>query len=469
MNEPIDRTRTLHLLLVALVPGVAIQAALFGIGTLVNLALCVSACLLTEAVCLRARGDAPLPVLREGSAALTGLLLGLALPTQGPWWLPLLGGLLAIGLGKQLFGPRGQSPFNPAMVGLALLLAFVPQAMTAWRPALDGLSSATLLDHVRTELHLARTLGEIFGTADPRRWDALWINLAFLCGGLVLIRLKQLPWRIPLAVLGGLTLPAFTLWSLDSSLHPSPLVHLFSGGTMLAAFFVATAPPSSPRTPHAQWLYGLGIGLGAYAIRSWGDYPDGFAFAILLLNATAPALDRWTRASPLPRPRALAVALLIAAITAAAAQVRQRHRDDAVPAPAALGFENAELSAVETLHDAALGDFRLYRAMRGDETVGVLVRSTAIGYAGEIDVLTAIRSDGTIAAVRVLRHRETRGIGDRIVRWASGFGGTAAMFDTLSGATVSAHAVQQTVARSLDYFRTQRSVPPRNAAQSAAP
>lgn len=472
MSEPADRTRTMRLLLLALIPGIAAQTAFFGAGTLANLGLCVAACLASEAACLQARKQAPGPLLRDGSALLTGLLLGLALPTQGPWWLPLLGGVLAIGVGKQLFGPRGQSPFNPAMVGLALLLVCVPQAMTAWRPAVDGVSSATLLDHVRTELHLARTLGEILGDGHPERWDALWVNLAFLCGGLALLGLKQLPWRIPLAVLAGLALPAFTLWSLDTSLHPSPVVHLLSGGTMLAAFFVATAPPSSPRAAAAQWLYGLGIGLGAYAIRSWGDYPDGFAFAVLLLNATAPALDRQageSRAFPVWSSRLLVSATLLAIASAVAVQVWQRHRDEAVPPLAALGFERAGISAIEALQDPALGDFRLYRVRRDGEAAGILVRSLATGYAGDIDILTALRADGTISAVQVLQHRETRGIGDRIVSWVGGFDGTTAAADALSGATVSAHAVQQEVARSLDYFHAQRSDLPRNAAESTAP
>ncbi|MDP9139953.1 MAG: RnfABCDGE type electron transport complex subunit D, partial [Pseudomonadota bacterium] len=345
MSSRADSATSMRLLLLALVPGAVAQTAVFGIGTLLNLSLCALACLATEAICLRARGHAPLQQLRDGSALLSGLLLGFALPAHGPWWLPMLGGVLAIGIGKQLFGPRGQSPFNPAMVGLALLLLCVPQEMTRWLPMIDGVSSATVLDHVRTELYLARTLEEIFGGTRLYERGETWINLAFLFGGLWLLQQRRLPWRIPAGVLAGLALPAVVFWLGDTSLHASPLFHLFSGSTMLGAFFIAAAPPSSPRAARAQWIYSLGIGAAVYAIRSWGEYPDGFAFAVLLFNAAAPALDRWTTpavdgSARNPRWALAAIALVLAATTTITSTALQQRRANALPDLADLGFRD---------------------------------------------------------------------------------------------------------------------------------
>ncbi len=468
-----------RLLLLALVPGAVAQTAVFGIGTLLNLSLCALACLATEATCLRARGHAPLQQLRDGSALLTGLLLGFALPVQGSWWLPLLGGVLAIGIGKQLYGPRGQSPFNPAMVGFALLLLCVPHEMTRWLPTIDGVSSATVLDHVRTELHLARTLEEIFGGTRLYERGETWINLAFLFGGLWLLQQRRLPWRIPAGVLAGLALPAVVFWSGDTSLHPSPLFHLFCGSTMLGAFFIATAPPSSPRAGQAQWIYSLGIGAAAYAIRSWGEYPDGFAFAVLLFNAAAPALDRWTMptadaSARSPRWALAAIALALAATTTITFTALQQRRSNALPELADLGFRGAVSTDAEIIHDTALGDFTLYRLQQNGSVVGVLLRTAREGYSGDVDVVTAIHADGRIADVRVLHHRETRGIGDRIDAardpWVLGFSGKGiddASIDQLSGATVSTHAVTTAVQGSLEYFTAHQgrllgSAPPRH-------
>jgi electron transport complex protein RnfD len=482
--ESAANPRMLRTLLLALLPGIAVQSAVLGAGVLLNLALCMLACVAIEALALRFRGDDLLPQLRDGSAALSGLLLGLALPPQGPWWLPLLGGVLAIGIGKQLFGPRGQSPFNPAMVGLALLLVCIPQAMTRWLPELDGVSSATLLDHVRTDLRLARTLDEILGDSGLRRHDGTWINLAFLAGGLWLLRRGLIPWQIPIGVLAGLALPALVFWAGDTSRHASPLFHLFSGATMLSAFFIASAPPSSPGGARARLLYGFGVGAGVYAIRSWGQYPDGFAFAVLLFNAAAPALDRWagprtpSAAAKLPRWLLPGVALVVAVLAmATSALLRERHAAalpdlaEFLPDP---GYDPTP--AAEVTHDDTLGNFTVYRLRRDQGVIAILLRtSTADGYSGDIEVLTAIRADGRIAGVRVLRHRETAGIGDRIETaqdpWVLGFTGRSlgdpaaeawrlrkdgGDIDQLSGATVSARAVTAAVHRSLEYFAAHR-------------
>jgi electron transport complex protein RnfD len=462
----------MRVLWLALLPGVIAQTGIFGIGTLLNLVLCMSGCLAVEAAVLRARGH-PVAALRaqlgDGSTLLTGLLLGLALPAQGPWWLPLLGAALAILIGKQLFGTRGNSPYNPAMAGLALLLLCVPQLMTRWLPVIDGVSSATLLDQVRTGLHLARTVDEILGHSGLHRHGEVWINLAFLAGGLWLLKRKQVPWQIPLGVMAGLAVPALIFWADDTSRHPSPLFHLLSGSTMLAAFFIATAPPSSPRLAKTQLLYGLGIGAAVYAIRSWGAYPDGVAFAVLLFNAAAPALDRWVASTATASARRFSWPLATATLALAAgamliAQHIEQRRANFVPALAELGFADGSLRNAEAVEDARLGSFRRYRIEQAGAHAGLLLRTRAAGYAGDIDVLTAIRADGRIAAVRVLHHDETRGIGDRIDAgrdpWILGYAGKSlddTRIDQLSGATVSARAVGSAVQRALEYDAAHRS------------
>ncbi len=463
-------TTAMRWLLLALVPGVIAQTVVFGIGTLLNLILCAAGCIVIEAACLNVRMRTSLPQLRsrlsDGSALLSGLLLGLALPAQEPWWLPLLGAALAMVIGKHLFASRGASPFNPAMVGLALLLLCVPQAMTSWLPAIDGMSSATLLDHVRTELHLERTLGEILGGTGLHQHGEAWINLAFLAGGLWLLKRRRLSWQIPLGVIAGVAVPALLFWAGDTSRHPSPLFHLFSGGTMLAAFFIATAPPSSPRTSKARLAYGLGIGATVYAIRSWGAYPDGVAFAVLLFNAAAPALDRGGMFRRLNWPL-LATAVALAAVAMLSAFLIERHRANALPDLAELGIERGAVTDAEAVDDSQLGKFTLYRLEQDGTASGMIVRTQVEGYAGDVDVVTAIHGDGRILSVRVLHHDETRGIGDRIEPahdpWILSFSGRSlgdSTTDQLSGATVSAHAVRTAVQRTLEYFAAHRDNPP---------
>lgn len=287
--------------LVALIPGVVVFTVLFGPGVLVNLALSVVAAVAAEAASLKARGRTLLP-LKDLSAVLTGALLALTLPPGAPWWLPVLGGLFSVLLGKQVFGGLGYNPFNPAMVGYVVLLISFPLPMSTWPApqlgwAADAVSQATALDHVRTALTQGRTLSEIH--TDPgfehgllRGW--LWIALAYLAGGIFLLQQRTIRWQIPLGVLAGMGLMALVFWGLDPDRYASPLFHWLSGATMLGAFFIATDPVSACTTPRGRLVFGLGVGVLAYVIRTWGGYPDGFAFAVLLMNLCAPTIDRYT-------------------------------------------------------------------------------------------------------------------------------------------------------------------------------
>jgi len=300
-------------IIVALIPGALVQAWCFGPGVLVQCCLAVAFALMAESVALRLRGRPVLPALRDLSATVTAILLALSVPGLAPWWVVSLGSLLAILIGKQVYGGLGQNPFNPAMVGYAVLLISFPREMTLWHSGpigvgeslgavfgglegdrLDALAMATPLDASRSQV-AAGPLAALPGSPSPSRTGAAMVNLGYLAGGTWLLWRKLIDLRISGGLLAGLAICAFVFFVSDSSLYPTPLFHLFSGATMLAAFFIATDPVSAATTPGGRWIYGAGIGVLIYVIRTWGGYPDGAAFAVLLMNLAAPTLDHFCR------------------------------------------------------------------------------------------------------------------------------------------------------------------------------
>lgn len=311
--------------LYALIPGVLAYVWYFGPGVLINIALACAVALASEAAMLRLR-DRPLrPYLSDYSAVVTAVLLALALPPLAPWWMTTVGVCFAIVVAKHLYGGLGFNPFNPAMVGYVVLLVSLPREMTQWLPphilsthplgfmetlsviftghapdgvTLDALTSATPLDHVKTQLGLNKSLSEIltaplFGDFGGRGWE--WIDNGYALGGLWLLYRRVIDWRIPTGMLGALLGIALLFYLVDPDTHASPLFHLFSGAAMLGAFFIATDPVTAASTPRGRLLYGAGIGLITYLIRSFGGYPDGVAFAVLLMNMVAPMIDYATR------------------------------------------------------------------------------------------------------------------------------------------------------------------------------
>jgi len=310
----------------ALVPGIAACAWFFGPGVIINIVFAVGVALAGEALMLKLR-DRPLaPFLGDGSAVITAMLLAVALPPLSPWWLTLLGVLFAIVVGKQLFGGLGYNPFNPAMLGYVMLLISFPREMTSWQPPLslnehplnwletlrvifggglpaglnfDAVSMATPLDTMKTQLKLHHSVGQIlsggsvFGGLGGKGWEA--VNLAFLAGGVWMLYKRIISWHIPAAMLGALAVMALIFYGMNPALHTSPLFHLFGGATMLGAFFIATDPVTAATTPRGRLYYGAGIGILTYIIRTWGGYPDGVAFAVLLMNIAAPTIDYYTQ------------------------------------------------------------------------------------------------------------------------------------------------------------------------------
>jgi electron transport complex protein RnfD len=305
--------QTMKLVLLALMPGLLAAFWLYGWGVLINLILAAVAALSAEAAILRLRRRPLWPTLSDGSALVSATLLALALPAYGPWWLTLSAGALAMVFGKHLYGGVGSNPFNPAMLGFALVLLCFPQAMTHWPsthgmglmaglqqifgvgPAPDAWVQATALDSLRINQSL--TMDELFagnpafGHFGGRGVE--WLNLAFLAGGLFLLQRRVFSWHAPVGMLASLFIISLVCWNgTGSASHGSPLFHLLTGATMLGAFFIVTEPVSGARSPGARLLFGAGVGLITYLIRTWGGYPDGIAFAVLLMNLCVPALER---------------------------------------------------------------------------------------------------------------------------------------------------------------------------------
>ena len=292
--------RVMLQVLLALAPVAAVQVWLYGPRPLVLLAAAGIVALACEALALRLRGRPAQAFLRDGSVLVTAALLALAVPPGLPWWLLALGTAVAVLLGKHAYGGLGQNPFNPAMVAYAVLLVSFPVEMTRWPapgPGWDALTGATALDALRTGLREAWTIEEVragteFGLVGAA--DAEWVNLAALAGGLYLLARRVIRWHIPVAMLAGLAVPAALANALDPGAHIGAAFHLASGATMLGAFFIATDPVSAATSSRGRLVYGAGIGTLTWIIRSWGSFPDGVAFAVLLMNLAVPLIDRWT-------------------------------------------------------------------------------------------------------------------------------------------------------------------------------
>jgi Na+-translocating ferredoxin:NAD+ oxidoreductase subunit D len=301
---------------IALLPATLFGVALFGLAALATIGVAILSCLVAERLC------APRSALGDGSAMLTGLLLGLSLPPALPLWMAAVGGFVAILIGKHLFGGLGGPAFHPAMVGRVFLQAAFPAAMAqAWvapfasgratglpasslavpfmSPAAgyDGFSGATPLAAAR--------LGEGAGPL----WD-LWLGnvagsagetsaLLLLAGGLYLVAVRAADWRIPVAVLASVAALSGALHGLDPARFPGVLTALGSGSLMLGAWFLATDPGSSPMTRPGAWVYGLVIGVLVVVIRQFSGQPEGVMYALLLGSALVPHIDRWTRPKPL--------------------------------------------------------------------------------------------------------------------------------------------------------------------------
>ncbi|QTF08353.1 electron transport complex subunit RsxD [Brenneria izadpanahii] len=325
--------RIMLLVIVACVPGILAQYYFFGYGNLIQVFLAAVTAIAAESVTLSLRKFNVRVNLADNSALLTGILLAISLPPLAPWWMVVMGTAFAIVIAKQLYGGLGQNPFNPAMIGYVVLLISFPVQMTSWLPPaslqsipigfydtlltivsghtpsghsvqqlmqnVDGISQATPLDTFKTALRSGHHPEQILqqpvfsGALAGIGWQ--WVNIGFLIGGLFLLQQGTIRWHIPLSFLFTLTLCASLGWMLSPERYAPPMLHLFSGATMLGAFFIATDPVTASTTNRGRLIFGALIGLLVWLIRTYGGYPDGVAFAVLLANITVPLIDYYTK------------------------------------------------------------------------------------------------------------------------------------------------------------------------------
>lgn len=307
--------------IIALLPAAGFGIFLFGWPALYLCAITILSAMLFEAGCLKLKGVKAAPHLNDGSAVLTGLLVAMTLPPWAPWWIGVAGSAIAIVLGKQVYGGLGQNLFNPAMLARVTLLVSFPIEMTTWvnvsplftGPGIldslavtfsgleshDGISGATTLGLVKTGFSQGQSLPDLLkdysGFLALIGWERGSLGetstVLILLGGIRLIKQGIIQWHIPLSLLATVLALSTLFHLIDSHHYLSPWVHLNSGALMLVAFFIATDYVTSPNTPLGQILFGAGCGLLIFVIRSWGGYPEGSGFAILLMNAVTPLID----------------------------------------------------------------------------------------------------------------------------------------------------------------------------------
>jgi electron transport complex protein RnfD len=313
--------------LAALIPAALAHVWFFGPGFIFNLLVATIFAAGGEAFMMWIRGRQPEVALRDYSALVTAALLAFALPSLTPWWVTATGALFAVIVAKHLYGGLGFNIFNPAMAGYVVILVAFPMHLNLWiAPRMgdidyqhlsiiqtlvftltgnlpeaigfDAVTRATPLDVMKAGLNNLATATEIranpiMGDFGGRGWE--WIGNFLAIGGFWLLIRKIIRWHIPAGVGIGLLAPATVMYLIDPGANPSPGFHLFAGASILCAFFIATDPVSAATSPRGRVVYGIGIGFLIYAIRTWGSYADGVAFAVLIMNMAVPAIDYLTR------------------------------------------------------------------------------------------------------------------------------------------------------------------------------
>ena len=321
LHKPVSSVeQVMKQVLLATIPGVLALTWFFGPGTLINIVFGSILALGFEAWALWLRGKDYKSPLKDHSIVATGTLLCIGLPPYAPWWLITIGIGVSVLLGKHVFGGLGYNPFNPAMVGYVVLLVSFPLQMSSWTEprgigqvpgiidaftalfassAYDGVTAATPLDLFRQNSgmlfeDLMATTPELAGPIAGLGWDI--VNLAFLAGGVWLLRQRIFTWHAPIGMLAAISLCALIGYDEGSSAGGgSVLFHLFSGATMFGAFFIITDPVSSAVSNKGRLIFGALVGVLVYLIRVYGNYPDAVAFGVLLLNFAAPLIDQYTQ------------------------------------------------------------------------------------------------------------------------------------------------------------------------------
>lgn len=315
VKDPADTSWIMWQVNLALIPIALASVWYYGLAALLVMASATLGAVLMEGLVFRFSPVVP-GSLRDGSALLTGLLLALTLPPGLPLWMAFAGGAISIGLGKAVFGGIGSNMFNPALVGRAFLQAAFPVAMTTWpsvsqagrfvsvspslfappmmTAAVDGVSSATPLSEFYFDGLTANLSDLVLGSTTGSLGEAA--GLIIIVCGIYLAARNIFNWRIPVSIFGTVAILGAILHWIDPILYPVAEFHLFAGGLMLGAVFMATDPVTSPLTQKGIWIFGAGIGILVVVIRQFGGLPEGVMYAILLMNAATPLIDRMTQA-----------------------------------------------------------------------------------------------------------------------------------------------------------------------------
>ena len=295
--------KIMYSVIIALMPAFLFSIYYFGFNAVRVTLIAVAACVLTEWLIQKflIKGKC---TIGDGSAIITGMLLAFNLPSNIPAWMIIVGSIVAIGIGKMSFGGLGNNPFNPALVGRVFMLISFPVAMTTW-PApqplfgsqIDGFTGATLLGYVKEGLAKGVSANEltVYENIDPLIYSGSLGeigSIAIIIGGLFLIFRKVIDWQTPVIIIATAGIIATVCWLIDPTQFVHPMIHIFGGGMMLGAFFMATDMATSPMTMKGKIVFAIGIGALTIIIRLWGAYPEGMSFAILIMNAFVPLINK---------------------------------------------------------------------------------------------------------------------------------------------------------------------------------
>ena len=303
MHSPMSTQSLMRDVILALLPALGLSVAVYGLSVLYVTAIAVVSCVLVEYLIQKFLFKGA-PTICNLSAVVTGVLLAFNLPSNIPWWIIVIGAVVAIGVAKMTFGGLGHNPFNPALVGRVFLLIAYPVQMTSFpKPIhpdyIDAFAGATPLAALKSQAIAAgdANLLDMLSGMMPGSMGEI-AAAALLAGGIYMIWRRVITWHIPVAVLGSMAAFAFVVALAQGggeAIYALPAFHLLAGGAMLGAIFMATDYVTSPMTPKGMIIYGVGIGVITMVIRMWGAYPEGMSFAILLMNAVTPLINKYVK------------------------------------------------------------------------------------------------------------------------------------------------------------------------------
>lgn len=435
--------------IVALVPAILASFYFFGLGSAVVLLVSVAACVFFEWAITKYILKTATSLL-DGSAIITGLLLGMNLPSNLPLWIIIIGALFAIGVGKMSFGGLGNNPFNPALVGRCFLLVSFPAQMTSWPVAgqllsyTDATTAATPLAIMKTAIKtgdssvlqqlpdslslLFGATGEGFGAGTTGEVCAI----ALLLGLAYMLWKKVITWHIPVSIIA--TVFVFSgLMHLANPVYANPFAVILSGGLMLGAIFMATDYVTSPMTHKGMLIYGVCIGLLTVIIRNWGSYPEGMSFAILIMNAFTPLINTYVKPKRFGEKPAkkflvlVGVALVVGAVLAYVNHItsgpiaQKAEQSLAAGIKSVMGTDDLQVAAPEEVPQTIDGkEFTFIVHACSDKSgnsLGAAVESTTGGFGGDLKVLVGFDKEGKILGYTLLQHSETPGLGAKASTW----------------------------------------------------